>query len=432
MKNKQLLHELSLLVLSIFSYIFSAFYAPFLIWIAFVPLLYLIYRTNLKRTIVYSVLYGIITPAILFHWIRYYSLSTYFSSLILVSSFYYLFPIITKILIKKIRYPFNIAIPPIVWSALQSIYHLSIISSSWANIGAFQPMLAPIIWFVKGFGITFLIILFNSMTFFLIIKRNKKLLQGIFVFVIIILSSFLYSSFAQSNGDSLRVALIQANIHESFDWRQEYADTVVLAKYKNLTLTAAQHNPDIIVWSEYSLPVDLEEYPHLFNELSNLAQSAKAYLILGMLRWENEERINFKDTAVIFSFNGTFLGEYQSLKPIIFDSRVIGGQNLGIFDLGGKNVGLTICYEETQGDIAKKLSNEGADFFISLSNNQRFRESKGLYITSIHMRIHSTENKKYLVRGTNTGITQVVNPYGKVVASLKPNTEDILIADIFV
>ena len=66
-----------------------------------------------------------------------------------------------------------------------------------------------------------------------------------------------------------------------------------------------------------------------------------------------------------------------------------------------------------------------------MANNQKLDSTAGFHLISLYPNLRAAENRKYLIRATNTGITKIVNPYGKVEAKLEPYTRGILIGDIY-
>jgi len=300
----------------------------------------------------------------------------------------------------------------------------------------FQPMLAPLIWVIGSYGITFLILLMNSIIFSYIIKKDKKLILIAFMLAIILLSSFTYSYLSQPEGEKIKIAMIQGNIQENWNWRINNAGEDVFEKYKKMTLEAAKENPDIIIWPEYAIPADLKRNEELLSNLSSFAKKINATLVLGTLQWHDEyynKDKRFKENiASVFSQDGEYIGEYSSIKPLMYEKWTLPGGKLEMFNIKNKKFGITMCYEETQRFISKEYSKKGADFIISLANNQRLKNSKGIYLSSLYSRINAAENRKYVLRSTNTGITQVINPYGKIVAKLERNKEDVLITEIFI
>jgi apolipoprotein N-acyltransferase len=60
-----------------------------------------------------------------------------------------------------------------------------------------------------------------------------------------------------------------------------------------------------------------------------------------------------------------------------------------------------------------------------------FQYTNGIDRHSLASRVKAAENNKYLIRVTNTGITQLINNKGQIIKSIKPLKDNILIADIF-
>lgn len=413
------------------------FHFTFLFWILYLPIFVLLYSQPFKRAAGIAIIYSLSVTLLTFYWPIYYSFPVFLGSTFLFTSFISLFLMASWMGAKKTHYLIGIWIPPLAWMFLKFLYSFSVLDSWALNHAIFQPMLAPLIWVIGSTGTLFLLIFMSSLFFFYAIKRKKILLVMILVLGSIILANYLYSVTAEPEGNPVKVALIQANFNQDWKWRVTNANGEVLAHYETLTREAAQQNPDIIIWPEYALPFDLEKNEEALSRLSQLAKESNANLILGTLRWleenDNLEKRKKNNVALSFSRDGSYLGEYTAISPFPLESWTIPGDELGIFTLEGKKAGITMCYEETQKHINKKHKKEGTDFLISLSNNQRFSKSeRALYLSSLYPRLSAIENKQYMLRVTNTGRTMIVDPYGKIVAELPPNTQGILHGTILI
>ena len=91
-----------------------------------------------------------------------------------------------------------------------------------------------------------------------------------------------------------------------------------------------------------------------------------------------------------------------------------------------------ICWEEYHGYINKKYGGLGADYFIHMVNDASVKDFNTMKTRVRRARFRASENNRYVIRAANSGITEVVNPYGKVTASLEPNKEGFLISDIYI
>ena len=412
----------------------SSYNLNFLVWIVNVPLLILVYKKPLKRVVIITLIPSILAVFVSFTWLIEYSWTAYALSSFIFSSFLFLFAIIFNVLSKRIEGYLQIFIAPFIWMSLMLVYSFSPINSYWANFSIFQPVMAPLIWFVGGKGITFLIILMHSIAAFYLLKKDKKMLVICIALVLLILSNYSYSYNAKPEGKKIKVALLQGNFNQDWNWRSTNAKGIIFDVYTNLSLEASKRKPDIIIWPEYAIADDMLNDVDLLSSISNLAKKTDSYLVVGSLRlygtfYKNEEEIN--DIALIFSPNGGLIGEYASLIPLPFEKWVLPGNESKVFNTNIGNLGVSLCYEELQDGVLKEFASKGAQFLVSLANNLALDNTSGFYLANLYTNLRAAENSRYLVRATNTGITKIANPYGKTEAQLPPYTRGILIGDIY-
>ena len=432
-KNVGFYKDLVLIILFVLLFVLTSSYKlDFLIWLVSVPLLLLVYKKPLKMAALLALTPSILAVFISIIWVKEYSWSAYILSSTLLSSFLFLFAIIFNILSKKLKGYLQIFIAPFVYSALMILYSFSIINSYWADWAMFQPMMAPLIWFIGSNGITFLIVLMHSVIAFYILKKDKKVIVTGIIIILVVLGNFIYSYNAKPEGKNVKVALLQGNFNQEWEWRLVNAKGIGFDVYENMSIEASKSNPNIIIWPEYAIADDVLKDKNLMNRLSNIAKKTKSYLVIGSLRWYNsfyQDERERNDIALVFAPDGKLIGEYNSIKPIPFEKWVLAGNEINVFNTDIGKMGISLCYEETQ-KVAKDFSKKGAEFLISLANNQVLDYTSGFYLTNLYTNLRAAENGKYLVRATNTGITKIVNPYGKVEAQLEPYTRRILIGDI--
>lgn len=92
--------------------------------------------------------------------------------------------------------------------------------------------------------------------------------------------------------------------------------------------------------------------------------------------------------------------------------------------LEGRSVplGVSICYEETFGNLMRKNRLSGAKLFVNLTNDCWYPRSRLPLVHYHHGRLRTVENGIPLVRACNTGYTCGVDSLGRQVASLPPET----------
>lgn len=420
------------LVICLTNYYFSIW--SIFIWIAFVPFIIIIYRNNLLNFVIFSGVTILLTSGSVTYWVY------KFDPRLCAIAFLYVFCglslcfVFVRLFFRLVKYPFVIFVFPSVLFILVLLSEFIQGGNVWLGNGFLEPMISPLTWLVGEKGITFLIMLVNSMVAFYFIKRDKRLMRYVFIIIMLLTVSFLYSKFSEPTGKKIRVALIQGNITNEWQWRIKNGDDIYKT-YEQLTLEAAKSRPDIIVWPEYSVPEDIFLNKNLYGKISNLAKEANAYLVFGSLETteKTDPEYNYiKDVAVVFSKNGDYVGKYISVLPFPFDGHTVPGDDFPVFNTELGKFGISTCWEEYYDYINKKYVNEGADFFISIANDNPVGNLNMMKLKSMHVRFRASENRRYVIRAANTGMTEVINPYGKIVASLEPNKEGVLISDIYV
>lgn len=79
---------------------------------------------------------------------------------------------------------------------------------------------------------------------------------------------------------------------------------------------------------------------------------------------------------------------------------------------------------------ARRLRRRGADVLVTLSNDAWFGRSTAPYQHFAHVVLRAVENRVSVVRSANSGISGVVDPLGRVVASTEPFVETYLVAQV--
>jgi len=96
----------------------------------------------------------------------------------------------------------------------------------------------------------------------------------------------------------------------------------------------------------------------------------------------------------------------------------------------GYQFGPAICGEITYPNLVRKISNQ-SDILITVSNDTWFGHSLG---PAQHLQIaqfRALETGRYLIRATNTGITAIINPEGRIIKEAPQFTETVLRGPVF-
>lgn len=147
------------------------------------------------------------------------------------------------------------------------------------------------------------------------------------------------------------------------------------------------------------------------------------------------------DGVIVASYDKVHLVPFGEYLPPFLDSLIRGvGLSQFVSVPGGFSAGTArtplaikglpvaaplICYEAVfPGDVAPRGPRAG--FFLNLTNDGWFGQTSGPYQHLAQARLRSIEEGLPLVRVANTGISGVVDAYGRLIASLPLGTEGVL------
>ncbi len=442
-------------------------------WICLVPLLAAAHKKDPVQGFLLGCLSGSIFQCGLIYWVtvsmtQYGNLPVVLSIgiLILFSIFLSLFIAIPVYLccyvqmILKIGFTLTL---PFLWTASEYIKSWILTGFPWENLGYSQFQVLPMIQAadVTGvYGISFLIVLTNCSIFTclhsLLTKKRLPYAELAFtVLAVAVTCAYGYKrlqTYQTPQGNSIAVTIIQPNIPQDLKWSPAYLDET-MATYRRLTLASRLDRPDLVVWPESATPFFYQSEETYTKVVEATVKDSGAYLLFGSPSWEP-----FLDTTKYY--NSAFLispankiegkydkvhlvpyGEYVPLKELFpFINKMVAG--IGDFSPGStiKNITLPvpacdfatlICYEIIFPDLVRKFVKKGAHFIVNITNDAWFGRTSApeQHLSMSVMR--AVENKRYVVRAANTGISAYVHPTGTILKQSKLFTEEVLPAIIY-
>jgi apolipoprotein N-acyltransferase len=200
--------------------------------------------------------------------------------------------------------------------------------------------------------------------------------------------------------------------------------------------------PKFVVWPETPAPFYLNEDAEFRARMQDIARKLGAYFLVGYIDAVGEgpansaglldpagDQVSRYDKMHLVPF-----GEYVPFKRLLFfaDSltRQVGdfmpGSEYTISSLDGHHISAAICYESIFPDLVRRFVKRGSELLVVITNDGWFGESSAPYQ---HLRmgvVRSVENRRYMVRTANTGISAIIDPYGKIESSTPIGIRTIL------
>jgi apolipoprotein N-acyltransferase len=89
-----------------------------------------------------------------------------------------------------------------------------------------------------------------------------------------------------------------------------------------------------------------------------------------------------------------------------------------------------ICYEDTVPSLAREASLKGAELLINITSDSWFGRTLAPHQHHLIAAFRAIENRRFLIRATNTGLSGVVDPLGRTIVSIPPFAEGTATAQV--
>ncbi|HEX7775662.1 MAG TPA: apolipoprotein N-acyltransferase [Parvibaculum sp.] len=263
---------------------------------------------------------------------------------------------------------------------------------------------------------------------------------------------------AQAPGpDAVHLRLVQPNIPQTEKWKPE-ARIAVLGEFLRLSAEPTLAAPtgltshSIVVWPESALAIFLAREPYVLSAISRILPPG-ALLITGSVRGEPgpdgpPDRLQlFYNSLYVVNSDGRITGTYDKFHLVPFGEYLpfhgwlerLGLHKLaklqGSFDTGPGPVTLPlpgappvsplICYEIIfPGQVVS--ASDRPDWIVNVTNDAWFGTSSGPYQHLSQARLRAVEQGLPIARAANTGISAVIDPYGRVLAERALDTGGVV------
>ena len=117
-------------------------------------------------------------------------------------------------------------------------------------------------------------------------------------------------------------------------------------------------------------------------------------------------------------------GEYVPMQSLLFFvgplveavSAFTAGDRVSMLPVEGHMISTAICYEVTYPKLARQAVHEGSELLATITNDAWYGESSAPFQHWEMAIMRAIEEGRYMVRSANTGISGIVDPYGRVMA----------------
>ncbi|MEO0237907.1 MAG: apolipoprotein N-acyltransferase [candidate division WOR-3 bacterium] len=284
--------------------------------------------------------------------------------------------------------------------------------------------------------ITFFVILYAVLMYKSFADRKNVKLY-LLIFIIFFLFIFYYGIYSLKKDFSTkdkkpRITLIQPNLEGYM--KESYRDFVDyrVNMIKELLELSLQDDGEILVFPETSSPIFFSYESPFRRYLKDFSSANKRFIFIGAIR-ESQEDDKYYNSIFLFKPDSSI--EYYDkirLVPFVehlpYDDKVSlirkldygqgeysPGETQKVFTYDGKKFSGYICFESIFPKFVSGFSKNGAQFLINVSEDIWFIKGDGLKQHFYSGILRSVENRRYLVRVSNPGISAVIDWYGNII-----------------
>jgi apolipoprotein N-acyltransferase len=428
-----------------------------LAWVALIPLFFALKEVQPKDGFKIGFLAGYIAHVGILYWIAYVVVQYGYlpiyigiSVMLLLSAYLSLYTACFAMGIVFLRgrgIPFILSAPPL-WTVLEYIRAYLLTGFPWENLAHSQYLYNELIQIsdVTGtYGITFAIVLVNTVLYDLFSHRYpiRLLIMETITGCVMIAVIFAYGHFRieemgeiSKKAPYLDVSLVQGNIDQNLKWNSQY-QLQTIDIYRSLSLQSASSSNGLIVWPETAAPFYFQRHDAMQIAVVDIAKTSRSAILFGSPSYEEEKgNISYRNSAFLLRPDGTVSGRYDKVHLVPYGEYVplrrfspfIGKLVTGVGDfkpgkgyypltVDGYRLGVLICYEGILPEAAREHKRGKADLLVNITNDAWFGRTSAPYQHLSMTVFRAIENRLYLIRAANTGISAIIDPTGKTLKS---------------
>ncbi|MBE0499977.1 MAG: apolipoprotein N-acyltransferase [Desulfuromonadales bacterium] len=439
----------------------------FLAWVALVPLLLVMSR----RPFAYGFLAGIGFFAAALYWLNI-VMVTYgrlppalsilvYLILVCYLALYFALPVwLSERFRRRAGVPIFFSLP-VLWLSFEFLRGIALTGFPWALIGYSQHANLSLIQsadLVGVYGVGFLIVFSNGLVarlVYLLWRRDTALLpwRTLVVFILLFGANWGYGIWRLGQqvarvDPPFKVGLIQGNIDQAVKWDPDYQLSTIQT-YLSLSEKALQSGVQLLVWPESATPFYLQDASLLSQKVQQFTVRTRSFLLTGSPAYEfTPKQVRYLNSAFLLSPDGAFLGrsdkvhlvpfgEYVPLNRFLpFVNKLVAG--IGDFSPGvvapirmdEHRLGVLVCYEGIFPDLTRAYVKAGSELLVNVTNDAWFGRSSAPYQHLAMTRFRAIENRRWLVRAANTGVSAIIAPSGAMVAASPIFQADFVTGDV--
>jgi apolipoprotein N-acyltransferase len=327
----------------------------------------------------------------------------------------------------------------------------------WTLVGYSQvpvPAVAQSASVVGVYGVSALVLAVNAAIAYAVLDRGRAGWKavGLAAAVVAGLSAWGHARIAEGHllraGTPITVGIVQGNIPQDLKWAPQLEDEI-LDKYLRLSRDALRKGARLVLWPESSTPFYFEE-SFKGERIRRLARDERAWMLIGSNQFERSRPPVSYNAAFLVRPDGQTagvyrkvhlvpFGEYVPLRRLLFFAAPLV-ENVGDFAPGqdvvvlpfedGRRLSTAICYEVVYPALIRGGVRLGSELLTTITNDAWFGRSSAAWQHFDMAAMRAIEQGRYLVRAANTGVSGIVDPYGRTIEKTPLFEDRVVVGEV--
>jgi apolipoprotein N-acyltransferase len=203
----------------------------------------------------------------------------------------------------------------------------------------------------------------------------------------------------------------------------------------------------LVIWAENPAPFYFTRDLIFRSAIVSMARLAKAYVVVNTVVPQASGNSEITNSALVVDPQGREILQYDKIHLVPFGEYVpfwalpsiigkitsevgtfIPGTSYRVARTPEGAIGVFICYEDIFPQLVRRLALAGANVLVNISNDAWYGDSAAAFQHLEMARFRAIENRRYLLRATNNGITALIDPYGRVEQQIPRHEAAVLAA----
>jgi apolipoprotein N-acyltransferase len=368
-------------------------------------------------------------------------------AMLLLASYLALFPALAALMTSRLVNRVGAAavlFMPAAWVATEFARGYLFGGFPWVPLGNSQVTVLPVAQLasVLGvYGLSALVAIVNALIAYAVLSDGRARAAAIGTVTMLLLAVAVWGAWRVADGSltregtPLRVGLIQGNIAQADKWNPREARRIITT-YVAMTRDAVRRGAEFVIWPESSTPFMFEEDDAGEAIVRDLVREVGVPLLFGSDQVERTPETTrlfnaafaltpTGETAAVYrKIHLVPFGEFIPFKNVLyFVSPLVErltdfspGTSVVMLPVGNQIVSTAICYEVVYPSLIRQAVVDGSQLLTTVTNDAWYGESSAPHQHFELASMRAIEQGRYLARAANTGISGVIDPYGRVVS----------------